>query len=164
MAIIACKGRLADEITLVFIDKTAKSRSIGRGGFVEVGAGVEDAGFDPADVHGIEAEDLARHMQELAGAVASHGAERQPLSSPGLMEPPKEEPAVAQEQENVAKIEESKARLTEAEAEVPKAIAEAFRLGSLGIMDFYKLRNVQADTDMCQAIATSSGGTTSQAG
>ncbi len=64
--------------------------------------------------------------------------------------------AVAQERENIAKIEESRARLTEAEAEVPKAIAEAFRTSKLGIMDFYKLRNVQADTDMRAAIAASS--------
>jgi uncharacterized protein YqfA (UPF0365 family) len=61
--------------------------------------------------------------------------------------------AVAQEQENIARIEESRARLTEAEAEVPKAIAEAFHTGQLGILDFYRLRNVQADTDMRRAIA-----------
>jgi uncharacterized protein YqfA (UPF0365 family) len=61
--------------------------------------------------------------------------------------------AVAQEQENVAKIEESRARLVEAEAEVPRAIAEAFRTGQLGIMDYYQLRNVQADTDMRRSIA-----------
>jgi len=61
--------------------------------------------------------------------------------------------AVAQEQENVARIEQSRAELTAAEAEVPKAIAEAFQSGRLGILDFYKLRNVQADTDMRKAIA-----------
>jgi uncharacterized protein YqfA (UPF0365 family) len=68
--------------------------------------------------------------------------------------------AVAQERENMAKIEESRATLTEAEAEVPKAIAEAFRRGKLGIMDFYKLRNVQADTDMRRAIAQGSSSST----
>ncbi len=61
--------------------------------------------------------------------------------------------AVAAEQENVASIEENRAKVVEAEAEVPKAIAEAFRNGMLGIMDYYKLRNVQADTDMRTAIA-----------
>lgn len=61
--------------------------------------------------------------------------------------------AVAQEQENVAQIEESRAKLVEAEAEVPKAMAHAFREGRLGIMDYYKLRNVQADTEMRTAIA-----------
>jgi uncharacterized protein YqfA (UPF0365 family) len=63
--------------------------------------------------------------------------------------------AVAAEQENQAHIEESRAKLVEAESEVPKAIAESFRNGRLGIMDYYKLRNVQADTDMRRAIATS---------
>ncbi len=61
--------------------------------------------------------------------------------------------AVAAEQENVAAIEENRAKLVEAEAEVPKAIAQAFREGTLGIMDYYKLRNVQADTEMRTAIA-----------
>ena len=61
--------------------------------------------------------------------------------------------AVAQEQEMIAQIEEMRAKVVEAEAEVPKAIAEAFRGGHLGIMDYYKLRNVQADTDMRKAIA-----------
>jgi len=61
--------------------------------------------------------------------------------------------AVAQEQEQMAKIEESRAKLVEAEALVPAAIAEAFRTSKLGIMDYYRLRNVQADTDMRQSIA-----------
>jgi uncharacterized protein YqfA (UPF0365 family) len=64
--------------------------------------------------------------------------------------------AVSQEQENIAKIEENRAKLVEAEAEVPKAMAEAFRSGRLGILDYYKLQNVQADTDMRGAIASAS--------
>lgn len=64
--------------------------------------------------------------------------------------------AVAAEQEMTAKIEESRAQLVEAEADIPKAMAEAFRSGKLGIFDYYKLRNVQADTDMRKAIAGSS--------
>jgi uncharacterized protein YqfA (UPF0365 family) len=62
--------------------------------------------------------------------------------------------AAAAEREKIASIEESRAKLVEAEAEVPKAMAEAFRSGRLGIMDYYKLRNVQADTDMRTSIAT----------
>jgi uncharacterized protein YqfA (UPF0365 family) len=62
--------------------------------------------------------------------------------------------AVAAEQEQQAAIEESRAKLVDAEAEVPRAMAEAFRTGKLGIMDYYKLRNVQADTDMRSAIAS----------
>ena len=61
--------------------------------------------------------------------------------------------AAAAEQEMVAQIEQSRAQLVDAEAEVPIAIAEAFGSGKLGIMDYYKLRNVQSDTDMRQAIA-----------
>jgi uncharacterized protein YqfA (UPF0365 family) len=61
--------------------------------------------------------------------------------------------AVAREQEMTAQIEESRSRVVEAEAEVPKAMADAFRSGSLGILDYYKLKNVQADTEMRSAIA-----------
>ena len=68
--------------------------------------------------------------------------------------------AVAQEQENTASIEESRAKLVAAESEVPKAMADSFRSGKLGILDYYKLRNVQADTNMRKSI---SGGTSSGA-
>lgn len=62
--------------------------------------------------------------------------------------------AVAQEQENQAAIEESRALLVEAEADVPKAMAESFRSGKLGILDYYRLKNVEADTNMRSSIAT----------
>ena len=65
--------------------------------------------------------------------------------------------AVAREQEMIAGIEESRAALVESEAEVPKAIADSLATGSLGIVDYYKLRNLQADTDMRRTIA--GGGT-----
>jgi uncharacterized protein YqfA (UPF0365 family) len=61
--------------------------------------------------------------------------------------------AVAHEQENVAKQAENRAIVVLAEAEVPRAIAEAFRSGNLGVMDYYKMKNVQADTGMREAIA-----------
>jgi len=61
--------------------------------------------------------------------------------------------AFALEQENKAKIEENKALVVLAEAEIPRAIAESFRAGNLGIMDYYRLKNVQADTQMRSAIA-----------
>ena len=64
--------------------------------------------------------------------------------------------AVSQEQEMIAQIEEMRAKVVEAEAEIPKAIAAAFRDGNLSLMDYYKLRNVQADTDMRKAIAGTS--------
>jgi uncharacterized protein YqfA (UPF0365 family) len=61
--------------------------------------------------------------------------------------------AVAAEQENVAKIEESRAKVVAAEAEVPKAIAEAISTNKLGIMDYYRLKNIQSDTEMRGSIA-----------
>jgi uncharacterized protein YqfA (UPF0365 family) len=61
--------------------------------------------------------------------------------------------AVAHEQENVAKQAENRAAVILAEAEVPRAIADAFRSGNLGVMDFYKMKNMQADTGMREAIA-----------
>jgi len=61
--------------------------------------------------------------------------------------------AVAEEQEMIAQIEESRSKVVQAETEIPKAIAEAFASGKLGITDYYRLRNVQADTDMRSTIA-----------
>ena len=61
--------------------------------------------------------------------------------------------AVALEQENRAKVEEMQAKLVEAEAQVPMAMAEAFRNGNLGIMDYYKMRNVESDTEMRASIS-----------
>ena len=61
--------------------------------------------------------------------------------------------AVAVEQEMQARVQEMRAKVVEAESMVPMAIAEAFRNGNLGIMDYYKLRNVQADTEMRSSIA-----------
>ena len=61
--------------------------------------------------------------------------------------------AVAHEQENVAKQAENRALVVLAEAEIPRAMADAFRSGNFGIMDYYKMKNVQADTTMREAIA-----------
>jgi uncharacterized protein YqfA (UPF0365 family) len=61
--------------------------------------------------------------------------------------------AVAREQEMKAQVVEMKARVVEAEAQVPLAMAEAFRSGNLGVMDYMKFRNVQSDTSMRDAIA-----------
>ncbi|MBY0308877.1 MAG: flotillin-like protein FloA [Phycisphaerales bacterium] len=67
--------------------------------------------------------------------------------------------ARALEQENRAKIEENKALVVLAEAEIPRAIAHAFQSGHLGVMDYYRIKNVQSDTLMRSAIA--GGGTQS---
>jgi len=65
--------------------------------------------------------------------------------------------AVASEQEMKAKAQEARAKVIEAEAEVPKAMAEAFRSGNLGIMDYYRMKNIQADTDMRESISKPAG-------
>lgn len=61
--------------------------------------------------------------------------------------------AIALEQEMKAKAQEARAKVIEAEAELPKAMAEAFTSGNLGIMDYYRMKNVQADTNMRETIA-----------
>ncbi|MGH7162790.1 MAG: flotillin-like protein FloA [Planctomycetota bacterium] len=60
--------------------------------------------------------------------------------------------AVAREQEMAALVQENRAKVVLAEAEIPLAMAEAFRSGHLGVMDYYRLRNIQADTDMRRSI------------
>jgi len=65
--------------------------------------------------------------------------------------------AVAAEQENRARVEEMRAKVVEAEAEVPLAMAEAFRSGNMGVMDYYQLQNVESDTQMRRGIAGATG-------
>ena len=67
--------------------------------------------------------------------------------------------AVAQEQEMKARVQEMRARVVEAEAEVPIAMAEALRNGNMGVMDYYNLLNVQADTTMRDHIASATNPT-----
>ena len=66
--------------------------------------------------------------------------------------------AVALEQEMIAKAQEARANVIQAEAEIPKAIAQAFINGNLGVMDYYKMQNVQADTEMRQSISGKDSG------
>ena len=61
--------------------------------------------------------------------------------------------AVAQEQEMKARVQEMRAKVVEAEAQVPLAMADAFRSGNLGVMDYYRMKNIQADTDMRDSIS-----------
>ncbi|MCI0920729.1 flotillin-like protein FloA [Sphingobacterium rhinopitheci] len=65
--------------------------------------------------------------------------------------------AVAYEQEMRAKAQEAKAKVIEAETQIPLAMAEAFRNGNLGVMDYYKMQNIQADTDMRSSISNPKG-------
>jgi len=68
--------------------------------------------------------------------------------------------AVALEQEMLARVQEMRSRVVEAEAQVPLAMAEAFRAGHLGIMDYYRMRNIQADTGMRESIGGGGSGPT----
>ncbi len=61
--------------------------------------------------------------------------------------------AIALEQEMKAKAQEARAKVIEAEAEIPKSISEAFRNGNLGVMDYYRMQNVKADTEMRDALS-----------
>lgn len=70
--------------------------------------------------------------------------------------------AIAAEQEMKAKAQEMRAKVIEAEAQVPIAIAEAFRQGNLGVMDYYNLKNIQADTQMREQIGKPASGQPSQ--
>jgi len=65
--------------------------------------------------------------------------------------------AVALEQEMKAKAQEARAKVIEAEAEIPKAMSDAFRSGNLGIMDYYRMKNIEADTSMRDAISKPAG-------
>jgi uncharacterized protein YqfA (UPF0365 family) len=66
--------------------------------------------------------------------------------------------AVALEQEMKARVQEMQAKVVEAEAQVPLAMADAFRHGQFGVMDYYRMQNIQADTSMRTAIATPESG------
>ena len=70
--------------------------------------------------------------------------------------------AVAAEQEMKARVEEMRAKVVEAEAEVPLAISESFRSGNLGVMDYYRMKNLVADTEMRGSIAESTTETTQE--
>jgi uncharacterized protein YqfA (UPF0365 family) len=59
----------------------------------------------------------------------------------------------AQEQEMSALVEERRAAVVEAEAEIPRAISDSFRSGHLGIMDYYRMKNIQADTQMREGLS-----------
>jgi uncharacterized protein YqfA (UPF0365 family) len=65
--------------------------------------------------------------------------------------------AIALEQENLARIQEMRSKLVEAEAQIPMAMAEALRSGKIGVMDYYGLKNLQADTEMRQSLSAGQG-------
>jgi uncharacterized protein YqfA (UPF0365 family) len=68
--------------------------------------------------------------------------------------------AIAAEQEMIARVQEMRAKVVEAEAQIPLAMAEAFRNGNLGIMDYYRMKNISADTQMRESIGGNPAATT----
>ena len=64
--------------------------------------------------------------------------------------------AVAMEQENIAKLTDMNVKVAEAEAQIPLAIAGAFQKGNLGIFDYYRMKNIQSDTEMRKSISKGS--------
>ena len=67
--------------------------------------------------------------------------------------------AIAVEQEMKARTQEMKAKLVNAQSEIPRAISMAFKSGNIGVMDYYRMRNIEADTYMRNSIGESKGGT-----
>ena len=118
------------------ISKTVLSRGL------DVGSAFEILSIDIADVD--VGENVGAKLQEAQAeankSIAQAEAEIRRAA------------AVAVEQEMKARVEEMRAKVVEAEAQVPLAMAEAFRRGNLGVMDYYKMENIKADTDMRSSI------------
>ena len=112
---------------------------------LDVGTAFEIISIDIADID--IGDNIGAHLQEAQAEANKKIAQAQAEIRRAA--------AVAQEQEMKAKVEEMNAKLVEAQAQVPMAIAEAFRAGNLGIMDYYRLENIQSDTSMRKSISDS---------
>jgi uncharacterized protein YqfA (UPF0365 family) len=110
---------------------------------LDVGTAFEILSIDIADVD--VGENVGAQLQESQAIANKNMAQAQAEIRRAA--------AVALEQEMKARVEEMQAKVVEAEAQVPLAIAEAFRSGNLGIMDYYRINNVKADTDMRASIS-----------
>ena len=114
---------------------------------LDVGTAFEILSIDIADVD--VGENVGAQLQEAQAEANKNMAQAQAEIRRAA--------AVALEQEMVARVAEMKAKVVEAEAQVPLAIAEAFRSGRLGVMDYYKMENVKADTQMRTNISKPEG-------
>ena len=112
---------------------------------LDVGSAFEILSIDIADVD--VGENVGAKLQEAQAEANKNMAQAQAEIRRAA--------AVALEQEMIARVAEMKAKVVEAEAEVPLAMAEAFRKGHLGIMDYYRMENVKSDTEMRGNIAKS---------
>jgi uncharacterized protein YqfA (UPF0365 family) len=114
---------------------------------LDVGTAFEILSIDIADVD--VGENVGAQLQEAQAEANKNMAQAQAEIRRAA--------AVALEQEMVARVAEMKAKVVEAEAEVPLAMAEAFRNGRLGVMDYFKMENVKADTQMRGSISKGDG-------
>lgn len=110
---------------------------------LDVGTAFEILSIDIADVD--VGENVGAKLQEAQAEANKNMAQAQAEIRRAA--------AVALEQEMKAKVQEMQAKVVEAEAQVPLAMAEAFRSGNLGVMDYYKMQNIRSDTDMRDSIA-----------
>lgn len=109
---------------------------------LDVGSAFEILSIDIADVD--VGENVGAKLQTAQAEANKHIAQAQAEIRRAA--------AVALEQEMQAKVQEMQAKVVEAQAEVPLALAEAFRKGHLGVMDYYKMENIQADSGMRKSI------------
>src|SRR5688572_5347949 len=123
------------------ISKTVLQRGL------DVGTAYEILSIDIADVD--VGENVGAKLQEAQAEANKNMAQAQAEIRRAA--------AVAVEQEMKARVQEMQAKVVEAQAQVPLAMAEAFRSGRLGVMDYYKMENVQADTQMRSSIAHPEG-------
>jgi uncharacterized protein YqfA (UPF0365 family) len=123
------------------ISKTVLARGL------DVGSAFEILSIDIADVD--VGENVGAKLQEAQAEANKNMAQAQAEIRRAA--------AVAVEQEMKARVQEMQAKVVEAQAQVPLAMAEAFRSGRLGVMDYYKMENVQADTAMRGSIAQPEG-------
>ena len=105
---------------------------------LDAGMAFEILSIDIADVD--VGQNVGAHLQEEQAEADKKVAQAKAEARRAM--------AVAAEQENLARVQEMRAKVVEAEAEVPLAMAEAFRAGHMGIMDYYRMRNVESDTRM----------------
>jgi len=123
------------------ISKTVLSRGL------DVGTAFEILSIDIADVD--VGDNVGAKLQEAQAEANKNMAQAQAEIRRAA--------AVALEQEMKAKVQEMQAKVVAAKAEVPLAMADAFRSGRLGVMDYYRMENVQADTDMRKSISDDTG-------
>lgn len=132
----------ADSHKLVLENPDMISKAVLKRG-LDVGSAFEILSIDIADVD--VGENIGAKLQEAQAEANKNMAQAQAEIRRAA--------AVALEQEMKARVQEMQAKVVEAQAQVPLATAEAFRSGRLGVMDFYKMENVTADTAMRKSIA-----------